>query len=91
MQDGKNLQPAPGLNGEFVLFTPPSFVGEDFERFVRFQMETVNVVPDDHGNTQETATVLSATNEESIPGNIETPGDVDVFRILPQNLTELIV
>jgi hypothetical protein len=88
MQDGKNLQPAPGLNGEFVLFTPPSFVGEDFERFVRFQMETVNVVPDDHGNSKR---LLSATNEESIPGNIETPGDVDVFRILPQNLTELIV
>lgn len=70
------------MGNEFVLFTPPSFVGEDFERFVQFQMETVNVVPDDHGNRQEIAMVLSAMNEESIPGNIETPGDVDVFRIL---------
>ena len=91
MQDGQSLEPAPGVNGDLIQPDPSTPVGEDFERFVRFQIETKNVVSDDHGNTPGTATVLSATNEGTTPGKIETPGDVDVFQIMPQQLTELVV
>ena len=91
MQDGQSLEPAPGTNGDFIPPEPSTPVGEDFERFVRFQIETMNVVSDDHGNTPGTATVLSATNGGTIAGKIETSSDVDVFKIMPQQLTELVV
>lgn len=91
MQAGQGLEPAAGLNGELIPYDPPSPVSEDFERFVRFQIKTSGVVLDDHGNTHDTATTLSASNDQSIAGKIEVAGDVDVFKILPQNLTELVV
>lgn len=78
-------------DGNFVPLPPPSPITEDFERFIHFQVQTVNVVPDDHGNTHETATLLSAMNDQVLSGRIETAGDVDVFKIVPTGLTELFI
>ncbi|KAL3793291.1 hypothetical protein HJC23_003801 [Cyclotella cryptica] len=93
MQDAETLQPSAGPNGEFIPFGPPSFVSDDFERFVRFQIETIGVVSDDHGNTIDNATDLSAQNDILISGRIESGGDVDVFKIVsvPEGLAELVI
>ena len=81
--------PPPGM--EF--FTPPDeLVIEDFERFERFQIETVGVVQDDHGDTPGTATAITADNSDPTPGKIDFPGDIDVFTFsVPVGVTELVV
>ena len=91
MQTAQGLEPAAWIDGTMVDFDLPSPV-DNFERAVRFQVETTGVVSDDHGNTHENATVLPAQNSISIPGKIEVGGDVDVFKITnPEGLAEIAI
>lgn len=53
-------------------------VGENFERFVQFQITVTGWEADDHDDMLERATVLQPDNN-SVAGQIDYAGDVDTF------------
>jgi len=84
------LQPSAGEDGEEVPFPDPVPIAENFERFARIQVHTLNVLADDHGDTPADATSLSADNMD-VPGRIDHPGDLDVFEIYASGTGEITV
>lgn len=70
-----------GPHGEtWVPTTQP--VGEDFSVSASTQITITNWAADDHGDTPAAATELTL-DDYSLPGRIDKPGDVDVFRVTP--------
>jgi len=84
------LQPSAGEDGVEVPFPDPIPIAENFERFARIQVNTLNVQADDHGNTTADATALPADNRD-VPGRIDHAGDLDVFEIYASGTGEITV
>jgi hypothetical protein len=67
-------------DGDDVPTPDPVPVGENFERIATTHLYMTDVQSDDHGNTVQQATELTAANTD-LPGRIETAGDTDVFAV----------
>ena len=81
--------PAIGPNGE--TFTPTfEPVGENFTVTAVTTITVSGVQSDDHGDTPYTATLLVPNNED-LPGRIDRPGDLDVFKVMPLETGRLTV
>jgi calcium-activated chloride channel regulator 3/4 len=80
----------PGPEGEVLPAPDPVPIGEDFERFMRLQVDVQGMQPDDHGNTTADATVIWSDNQDT-PGRIDYQGDVDVFELTSGSPGELII
>jgi calcium-activated chloride channel regulator 4 len=85
-----SFQPSIGPDGTAMPLSDPIPITENFERFTRIQVNVANVQTDDHGNSPQDATILPADNND-VPGKIDYPDDVDVFRINVSDTDELIV
>jgi hypothetical protein len=68
----------------------PVPVGENFERIATTHLYMTDVQSDDHGNTVQQATELTAANTD-LPGRIETAGDTDVFAVTAAESGVLVV
>jgi hypothetical protein len=80
---------SPGPDGEMD-FPDPVPVGKSFDIVATTQVTVIQVTTDDHGNTPMEATLL-ATNNIDLTGRIDYTGDVDVFKVVPQTSSALII
>jgi len=74
-----SFQPSTDVNGEAVPLRAPVPTSDSFTLAKTIQIAVGNVVPDDHGDTAATASLVIANNIP-VSGKIDRVGDIDVFR-----------
>jgi hypothetical protein len=78
-----------GPNGEtYVSSSLP--VGESFSANASITVRVNDVQSDDHGDNPGTATLINGDNS-GLFGRIDHPGDVDVFKLIPTENSDLIL
>ncbi|MDM8529613.1 CARDB domain-containing protein [Anaerolineales bacterium HSG25] len=86
-QRGYDFLPDPDGNTPDIIAQP---VGEDFTAQGSLNLNISGAETDDHANSAAEATLLSTNNFKTV-GQINSAGDVDMFKITPTQTGELVV